>query len=209
MGRHVTRLRDFLILGSVVTANELHILVGQPIDIELNTRDVIHSFWIPRLHGKVDLVPGFPNRIRLQADELGLYRGECGEYCGPQHAHMNLLVQADRQTDFDEWLTAVRKGASEPSDSVGQRGEHVFMTNACVTCHTIRGTPAHGLVGPDLTHIGGRKAIAANTYPNGPGYLNAWVTHAQEMKPGAQMPDVGGFSGDDLQALTHYLEGLK
>jgi cytochrome c oxidase subunit II len=193
----------------VVTANELHIPAGKPVDIELTTRDVIHSFWIPRLHGKVDLVPGFPNRIRLQADAPGLYRGECGEYCGPQHAHMILLVQADSQTDFDNWLTAVRKVATEPSDALARRGEQVFMTSPCVTCHTIRGTSAQGLVGPDLTHIGARKAIAANTYPNGAGYLDAWVTHAQEMKPGAQMPDIGGFSGDDLQALTHYLEGLK
>lgn len=193
----------------VVTANELHIPAGKPVDIELNTRDVIHSFWIPRLHGKVDLVPGFANRIRVQADQPGLFRGECGEYCGPQHAHMILLVQADSQGDFDAWLSALRNSAAEPSDPQARRGEQVFMTSACVTCHTIRGTPAHGLVGPDLTHIGARKAIAANTYPNNRGYLDAWVTHAQELKPYAQMPDIGGLSGDDLQALTHYLEGLK
>ena len=193
----------------VVTANELHIPAGRPVDIELNTRDVIHSFWVPRLHGKVDLVPGFSNRIRLQADQPGLYRGECGEYCGPQHAHMILLLQADAPADFDKWLTSLRTPAVQPTDRVAQRGEQVFMHNPCVVCHTIRGTEAHGLVGPDLTHIGARYAIAANSFPNEPGYLEAWVTHAQSLKPRAQMPDIGGLSGDDLQALTRYLEGLK
>lgn len=193
----------------VVTANELHIPIGKPVDIELRSRDVIHSFWVPRLHGKVDLVPDFANRIRLQADEPGLYRGECGEYCGPQHAHMILLVQADQPADFDRWLTALRRTAAEPSDPIARRGQQLFMQKACVVCHTIRGTAAQGLVGPDLTHVGSRKAIAANTYPNGAGYLEAWITHAQSLKPGAQMPDIGGFTGDELQALTHYLEGLK
>lgn len=193
----------------VVTANELHIPAGRPVDIELNTRDVIHSFWVPRLHGKVDLVPGFANRIRLQADEPGLYRGECGEYCGPQHAHMILLLQADAAADFDKWLTSLRATAARPADTRAQRGERVFMDHGCVVCHTIRGTDAHGLVGPDLTHIGARYAIAANSFPNEPGYLSAWIVHAQSLKPRAQMPDIGALSGDDLQALTHYLEELK
>jgi cytochrome c oxidase subunit 2 len=193
----------------VVTANELHIPAGRPVDIELNTRDVIHSFWVPRLHGKVDLIPGFSNRIRLQADEPGLYRGECGEYCGPQHAHMILLLQADAPADFETWLTSLRKAASQPADPLAERGQSVFMDHGCVVCHTIRGTDAHGLVGPDLTHVGARYAIAGNSLPNEPGYFEAWVVHAQSLKPRARMPDIGGLSGDDLQALTHYLEGLK
>jgi cytochrome c oxidase subunit 2 len=193
----------------VVDANELHVPTGQPIDIELQTRDVIHSFWIPRLHGKVDLVPGFQNHMRVQVDEPGLYRGECAEYCGPQHAHMILLVDAQRPSDFQAWLASARQPSAAPADPVAARGEEVFMTNACVLCHSIRGTDAHGLVGPDLTHVGSRKAIAANTYPNGRGYLEAWVTHAQSMKPDSQMPSITAFTGDDLRALVTYLEGLK
>ena len=195
--------------GHVVDANELHIPAGRPIDIALRTHDVIHSFWVPRLHGKVDLVPGFDNRIRIQADEPGLYRGECGEYCGPQHAHMILLVDVQPQAEFDAWLAQARQPAAAPASAAARRGQDVFMANACVLCHTIRGTDAHGLVGPDLTHLAGRKGLAANSYPNSTAYLEAWVTHAQTMKPDAQMPNVTAFTGDDLRALVAYLEGLK
>ena len=192
-----------------VTANEVHVPAGRPIDIQLQTRDVIHSFWIPRLHGKVDLVPGFTNRIRIQADEPGLYRGECAEYCGPQHAHMILLLQADAPAEFDAWLATMRKPAAPPSSEFAERGRQVFMNNACVLCHTIRGTAAHGLVGPDLTHLASRRALAANSFPNTTGYLAGWVTHAQTMKPDAKMPNITAFSGEELRALVAYLEGLK
>ena len=195
--------------GHVVDANELHLPAGRPIDIALRTHDVIHSFWVPRLHGKVDLVPGVVNRIRIQADEPGLYRGECGEYCGPQHAHMILLVDVQPQADFDAWLGRARQPAAAPADAVTARGRQVFMSSACILCHTIRGTDAHGLVGPDLTHLASRKGIAANAYPNATGYLEGWVTHAQTMKPDAQMLDITAFTGDDLRALVAYLEGLK
>ena len=193
----------------VVDANELHIPAGRPIDIALRTHDVIHSFWVPRLLGKVDLVPGFDNHIRIQADQPGLYRGECGEYCGPQHAHMILLVDVQPQTEFDAWLAQARQPAAAPAGDVAQRGQQVFLSSACVLCHTIRGTDAHGLVGPDLTHLASRKGLAANSYPNSTAYLAGWVTHAQTMKPDAQMPNVTAFTGDDLRALVAYLEGLK
>jgi cytochrome c oxidase subunit 2 len=193
----------------IVDANELHLPAGTPTDIALRTHDVIHSFWVPRLHGKVDLMPGFDNRIRIQADQPGLYRGECGEYCGPQHAHMILLVDVQPQAVFDAWLARARQPAAAPGDAFATRGQQVFMSNACVLCHSIRGTDAHGLVGPDLTHLASRKGIAANTYPNSTAYLEAWVTHAQSMKPNAQMPNVTAFTGDDLRALVAYLEGLK
>jgi cytochrome c oxidase subunit 2 len=192
-----------------VTANEIHIPAGQPVDIRLRTRDVIHSFWVPRLHGKVDMVPGFDNVIRLQADQPGPYRGECGEYCGPQHAHMILLVQADAPADFTSWLEKMRRPQAAPSDAFAERGRQVFMSNACVLCHSIHGTDAHGLVGPDLTHLASRAGIAANSYPNATGFLAAWVTHAQTMKPDAKMPNVTAFTGEDLRALVAYLEGLK
>jgi cytochrome c oxidase subunit 2 len=193
----------------IVDANELHIPSGEPIDIALRTRDVIHSFWIPRLLGKVDLVPGFENRIRIQADQTGLYRGECGEYCGPQHAHMILLVDVQSPAAFDAWLAQARQPAAAPADAFAAHGQQVFMSSACVLCHTIRGTNAQGLVGPDLTHFARRRGIAANAYPNSTAYLEGWVTHAQTMKPNAQMPDITAFTGEDLRALVAYLEGLK
>jgi cytochrome c oxidase subunit 2 len=193
----------------VVDANELHLPAGTPIDIALRTRDVIHSFWVPRLHGKVDLVPGFDNRIRIQADQPGLYRGECGEYCGPQHAHMILLVDVQPQSEFETWLAQARRPAAAPDNPFATRGQQVFMSSACVLCHTIRGTGAQGLVGPDLTHLASRKGLASNAYPNSTAYLESWVTHAQTMKPNAQMPDITAFTGDDLRALVAYLESLK
>jgi cytochrome c oxidase subunit 2 len=193
----------------LITANEIHIPAGQPIAIELQTRDVIHSFWVPRLHGKVDLVPGFANRIRLQADRPGLFRGECAEYCGPQHAHMILLLQADAPSDFDAWLAHERQPAAVPASAAAERGQRLFMNSACGLCHTVRGTPARARVGPDLTHIGSRKGLAANAYPNTTAYLEAWVTHAQSLKPNAQMPNITAFTGEDLRALVTYLEGLQ
>jgi cytochrome c oxidase subunit 2 len=193
----------------VVTANELHIPAGRPVDIELVTRDVIHSFWVPRLHGKVDLVPGLVNRIRIEADEPGLYRGECAEFCGPQHARMILLVRAETPADFEAWLAGQRQPAAPPATSQAAHGQNVFLTSACVLCHTVRGTAAHGQIGPDLTHLASRAGIAANAYPNNTAYLQAWVTHAQSLKPYAQMPNITAFTGEDLQALVAYLRGLE
>jgi cytochrome c oxidase subunit 2 len=193
----------------VVTANEIHIPAGQRVDIGLQSDDVIHSFWVPRLHGKVDLVPGFSNRIRLQADQPGLFRGECAEFCGPQHAKMILTVQADAPADFEAWLQGQRQPAAPPASDFAARGRDVFMHSACAACHTIRGTEAHGLVGPDLTHLASRKGIAASAYPNTKGYLAGWVTHAQTMKPGAQMPNITAFDGEELRALVTFLEGLR
>jgi cytochrome c oxidase subunit 2 len=193
----------------VVGANEVHIPAGRPIDIALVTRDVIHSFWVPQLHGKVDLIPGQVNQIRIQADRPGVYRGECAEYCGPQHAHMILLVKAESQADFDAWLGRERQPAGPPADALAARGQQVFLDGPCITCHTVRGTRAQGLVGPDLTHLASRDGIAANAYPNTTAYLEAWVTHAQSLKPYAQMPNITAFTGDDLRALVTYLRGLK
>ncbi len=193
----------------VVGANEIHIPVGTPIDVELRAHDVIHSFWVPRLHGKVDLVPGVVNRIRIQADQTGVYRGQCAEYCGTQHAHMILYVVAHSPADYERWLQHAREPAAVPADDVTARGQQVFMTKQCVLCHNIRGTDAHGLVGPDLTHIGARIGIAANTLPNDPGSLEAWATHAQSLKPTAQMPNITAFSGTELRALVTYLRSLS
>jgi cytochrome c oxidase subunit 2 len=193
----------------VTAANEIHIPTGTPIDIELRAHDVIHSFWVPRLHGKVDLIPNMVNRIRLQADQPGTYRGECAEYCGPQHAHMILYVVAHQPADYQSWLRHAREPAAVPTDAFAARGEQVFMANQCALCHTIHGTGAYGRVGPDLTHVGARLGIAANTLTNDPASLEAWVTHAQSLKPNAQMPTITAFAGEDLRALVTYLRSLN
>jgi cytochrome c oxidase subunit 2 len=193
----------------VVGANEIHIPTGKPVDIELRAHDVIHSFWVPRLHGKVDLIPGVVNRIRLQADQPGVYRGECAEYCGPQHAHMILYVVAHAEPDYEVWLQRARQPAMPPPNDFAVRGQRLFMEKPCVLCHSIVGTEAHGRVGPDLTHVGSRLGIAANTVPNELGTLEAWVTHAQSLKPNAQMPNITAFNGDDLRAVVEYLRDLK
>jgi len=195
--------------AEMLGANEIHVPVGKPVDIELRAHDVIHSFWVPRLHGKVDLIPGVVNRIRIQADTPGMYRGECAEYCGPQHAHMIFYVIAQQPAEYGAWLAQARRPAMPPSDAFAERGEQVFMENQCVLCHTIRGTDAHGNVGPDLTHVGSRPGIAANTIPNDIGSLEAWITHAQSLKPYAQMPNITTLNGQDARALVAYLRSLK
>lgn len=193
----------------VDSPTELHIPTGRPMDIELVTRDVIHSFWIPKLHGKVDLVPGMTNRIRIRADEPGVFSGECGEFCGAQHANMRLQVIAQRPEEFDRWLQAQRAHAHEPQTAQQKSGEQVFMSSACVLCHTVRGTPALGQVGPDLTHVASRSRIAGGMLPNDRGSLQAWIAHAQTLKPGAQMPDLPNLNGEQLIALADYLQSLE
>ncbi len=193
----------------VAAANEIHVPVGRQVDIDLESRDVIHSFWVPEIHGKVDLIPGMVNRIRVQADRPAVFRGECAEYCGPQHAHMILVVRADAPDDFDRWLAHARQPAQPPPDPLSEQGMHVFMNGPCVVCHTIRGTEARGLVGPDLTHVGSRLGIAAQTLPNDIASVEAWVTHAQSLKPYAQMPSLSMFTGREARALAAYLRALQ
>jgi len=192
-----------------ITANEIHIPVGRPVDIELATRDVIHSFWVPKLHGKVDLIPGQSNYIRIEADQPGIYHGECAEYCGQQHAHMMLLVVADNPDEYAAWIDQQLKPATQPTTAEALHGRDVFMSGACILCHTIRGTEAHGAVAPDLTHLASRAGIAAESYDNNIANLEAWVTHAQSLKPGSEMPDLTEFTGTDLRALVTYLRELQ
>ncbi len=195
--------------GHTLTANEIHIPVGQLVDIDLTSYDVIHSFWVPRLHGKVDLIPGQTNRIRIEASQPGVYRGQCAEYCGEQHAHMILLIVADPPGKFQDWLNAQRQPAVEPTDDRARRGQVLFETHTCGLCHAVRGTQALATVGPDLTHLASRQFIAANYLPNTDGNLEAWVTHAQSLKPGAQMPNMTEFNGEELRDLVAYLRQLK
>jgi cytochrome c oxidase subunit II len=191
-----------------VTANEIHIPVGTRVNVVAQTADVIHSFWIPELNRKIDMIPGRRNRVLLYADKPGRYRGQCAEFCGLQHAHMSMYVFAETPARFRAWLAAQSKPEASPVTASARRGEQVFMDNQCASCHTIRGTPAAGQVGPDLTHVGARSTLAALTIPNDPAHLEAWIRNPQLIKPGNRMPS---FLLDkaDTRAVVDYLKGLR
>ncbi|HEX4227573.1 MAG TPA: cytochrome c oxidase subunit II [Bryobacteraceae bacterium] len=191
------------------TANEIHLPVGRPINIEFQSADVIHSFWVPALHGKVDLIPGHTNFMRIEASEPGNYAGQCAEYCGEQHAHMRLLVVAQEPNDYEKWIDHQLQSGSEPKSPDAIAGKQLFLTGPCSMCHQVRGTEAGGSVAPDLTHIASRHFIAANSYPNNQAYLEAWITHAQSLKQGAEMPDLTEFTGGQLRDLVAYLRQLN
>lgn len=193
----------------IVTANEIHIPAYRPVNIELRSADVIHSFWIPSLHGKVDLIPGDLNFIRIAASEPGTFIGQCAEFCGKQHAHMRLLVIAQKPAVFDQWLANQASAGAQPSNAEASAGQHAFLAGPCSQCHTVRGTPANGKFGPDLTHIGGREDIGANSFPNNSAYLEGWITNAQALKPGCRMPRIAQYNGAQLRSLTAYLHQLR
>ena len=193
---------------TVVTANELHVPIGVPIVVLTGSRDVIHSFWLPNVTGKRDLLPGYQSAFSFQVDRAGIYHGQCAEFCGEQHAHMGFEMVAESQQDFDHWLDQQRKPSIEPKDPETLRGREVFLTHACVLCHTIRGTDAGSKVGPDLTHLAMRRMIAATTLSNAPGSLAGWISDPQRVKPGVRMP-ANPLEPDDLQALIAYLRILE
>jgi cytochrome c oxidase subunit 2 len=193
---------------TIETANEIHVPVGQRVAIVTNSADVIHSFWVPSITGKRDLIPGDPTAFNFTVDRAGTYRGMCAEFCGLQHAHMDFSVIAEAPEAFQAWKQAQIVSAKEPSDAETARGRNVFMTHSCVMCHTIRGTSAGSRVGPDLTHLASRGAIAANLLPNNTGALAGWILDPQRMKPGTEMPP-NDLSGGDLQALVTYLQSLQ
>jgi cytochrome c oxidase subunit 2 len=190
------------------TANEFHIPVGEPILIKLEASDVIHSFWVPSLAGKLDLIPGRQNQIQIQADRPGIYRGQCAEFCGLQHAHMGLLAIAESREAFERWRDRQIAPAEPPRDPESQRGQQVFVTQPCLMCHRIRGTSAGGRVAPDLTHLGSRRMIAGGTLETTRGNIAAWIVDPHGIKPGVHMPVVKLEPGD-IQPLATYLEGLK
>jgi cytochrome c oxidase subunit 2 len=190
-----------------VTANEIHIPVGQPVLIKVTSADVIHSFWIPALTGKTDTIPGRTNLAWLQADKPGVYRGQCTEYCGAEHAKMALYAIAEPAAAFEAWSQGQIAPAAAPVSPRAVAGEAVFQAH-CAACHTVRGTPAGGVVGPDLTHLMSRGTIASGVLPNTPDALAGWISNPQAIKPDALMPP-SGLSGPDLGAVTAYLEGLK
>ncbi|HEV2619409.1 MAG TPA: cytochrome c oxidase subunit II [Acidobacteriaceae bacterium] len=192
----------------VTTANEIHVPVGTPIRIHGTSRDVIHSFWAPNIQGKRDLLPGYNTDVLMQLDKPGSWRGQCAEYCGLQHAHMSFYIIGESQKDFDNWMTAQAQSSVTPTAPQTMHGQEVFLTHACVLCHTIRGTSAGSRVGPDLTHLASRSTIAAGMLPNTVGNLGGWILNAQALKPGSRMPP-NQISGPDLQDLLAYLETLK
>lgn len=192
----------------ITTANEIHVPVGVPIVINSTSPDVIHSFWVPALHGKRDVLPGRINTFWLQADRAGTYRGQCAEFCGLQHSHMAFYVIAEPREEFERWLQAQRAPAAEPATDGQRRGQQVFLSSPCATCHTIRGTAAGARNGPDLTHLASRRFIAAATLPNTRGHLAGWILDAQGIKPGSRMPP-NPLAPADLHALLEYLETLR
>jgi cytochrome c oxidase subunit II len=191
------------------TANEIHIPVGRSVRVELEGDDVIHSFWVPSLAGKQDLIPGRANVLTVRAERSGVYRGQCAEFCGLQHAHMAFLVVADDADAFGDWArTQAGPAAPESSDPLIDKGREVFLSKPCAACHAIRGTSAKGVTGPDLTHVGGRRYIAAGLLPTTLGSLAAWIADPQTLKPGNNMPLVP-LAPEELRAVAAYMSSLK
>lgn len=192
----------------VRTANEIHVPVGSTITVHATSRDVIHSFWAPNIHGKKDLLPGYENDLTFEVDQPGTWRGQCAEFCGLQHAHMAFDIVAQTREDFDRWYVQQLTSAPEPSTPEAKHGQQVFLSRPCVMCHTVRGTSANSTVGPDLTHIASRSMIAAGTLKNTRGNLAGWVSNAQSIKPGCRMPP-NPMPAADLNDLLAYLETLR
>jgi cytochrome c oxidase subunit 2 len=188
---------------AAVTANEIHIPTHTRVDLVATTDDVIHSFWVPELNRKIDMLPGRRNRSLLEADRAGRYRGQCSEFCGLQHAHMAVVVVAQPRAQFDAWLANMARPAATATGD----GAHVFAQD-CGSCHTIRGTPADGQVGPDLTHLATRRTIGAITLVNDPAHLRRWIRDSQAYKPGNRMPAMP-LRGADLSSLVSYLGALR
>lgn len=190
-------------------ANEVHIPAGRPVTFELEAADVIHSFWVPRLGGKLDMIPGRRNLLRLQADRPGVYAGQCAEYCGGPHALMGFLVVAHAPADFARWRAVRLSPPGPPQTPLARRGAEVFAASGCGACHRVKGTAANGLAGPDLTFVGARRSLGAGILPNNQGTLAGWVADSQAIKPGNRMPPFRIFSGEELRALAAYLESLR
>jgi cytochrome c oxidase subunit II len=193
--------------AQIITANEIHIPAGRPVRIELLSTDVIHSFWVPALHGKMDMVPGQINLFQLQADRPGEYWGLCAQFCGIQHAKMNFLVIAHPEEEFNRWLAARAQPPPAPAEPLAQQGQEVFLGAACMNCHAISGTEAVGRLGPDLTHFASRRTLSATALPNTLGNLSGWIADPQHIKPGSLMP-ASQLTGTELHALLAYLQTL-
>jgi len=192
----------------ITTAAELHVPVGRTVHLELESDNVIHSFWVPELGGKTDLIPGHINTHWFRADEARTYRGQCAEYCGLQHANMIFVVVAEPLEEFDAWVKNEQAPPVTPTEGLAAEGLETFMRSACIACHTIKGTRAQGKVGPDLTHFGSRRTIASGVLPNTKENLTRWLADPQAVKPGNLMPNLR-LSPEDLEKIVAYLESLK
>ena len=188
-------------------ANEVHIPVGRPVVFELTSADVIHSFWVPHLSGKKDMIPGRVNLLRVEARKPGQYGGVCAEFCGRAHALMGLVVVAHSPADWQRWLASRRQMAARPA-SAGS-GQALFMASGCAACHRVAGTPANGLAGPDLSHVGARRTIGAGIMPNNRGTMIGWIRDSQSIKPGNRMPNYSMLPAEDTAAIAAWLETLK
>lgn len=191
------------------TANEIVIPAGRPVEFTVKAADVIHAFWVPGLGGKIDMIPGHANRLVLVGEKPGVYRGQCAEYCGAQHALMAFDVIVEPPDRFEAWLANQRRPAAESADPALAAGRDAFLSLGCGACHTVRGTEAAGVTGPDLTHVGGRRQLAAGTLPNGAEALAGWIAGAQHIKPENRMPSFPIADGDRLRAAAAWLESLK
>jgi cytochrome c oxidase subunit II len=190
-------------------ANELRLPVNEPVELELESADVIHSFWVPALAGKVDMIPGRRTRLLLVPTRTGNYRGVCAEYCGASHAFMALGVVVQEKMEFEDWLARQGAPARAAGDALARAGQELFLAQGCGACHAVRGSEADGLVGPDLTHVGGRLSLAAGLLDSDRAAFARWVSETKAIKPGVHMPAFGMLPQHDLDALAAYLDGLE
>jgi cytochrome c oxidase subunit II len=194
---------------TLTTANEIRVPVDMPVEFRLTSTNVIHSFWVPSLAGKLDMIPGRVNVYRFEVSEPGIYRGQCAEYCGEQHAKMAFYVVAMPRDEFEAWYAAEAAPARDPVLPFHAYGQERFLANGCGACHRVRGTPADGDIGPDLTHVGGRVSLAAGELPNNVGTFAGWIASSQHIKPGNKMPPFDTLPGVELRGIAAYMESLK
>jgi cytochrome c oxidase subunit 2 len=194
---------------TVATANEIRIPAGRQVLFTLSSADVIHSFWVPNLGGKVDMVPGRATHLRLRADRTGVFRGQCAEYCGGPHALMALEIVGQSPADFEAWMAGQARPAVEPDSAAARRGRGLFLAAGCGACHTVRGTPAAGTIGPDLTHLASRRSVGVDTLAMTEANIKRFIVDGQHIKPGNLMPPFRIFAGSDLDAMASYLAGLQ
>lgn len=195
--------------SAVELANEIRVPIGQPVQLQFTSDNVIHSFWVPALGGKMDVIPGRTTYLALTPTRLGTYSGACAEYCGTAHAFMRLYVQVLEPPAFEAWLARQSSPAVEPTSDEQRRGRALVLRNGCGACHTVRGTPADGAIAPDLTHVASRLSLAAGTLGSTAGHFGDWLAMPAHHKPGARMPGYRMLAGADLQAMATYLEGLR
>ncbi|WP_417388566.1 cytochrome c oxidase subunit II [Gimesia sp.] len=194
---------------TIELANEIRLPRGEPVEFLLTSKDVVHSFWVPSLGGKVDMIPGRTTHLTLHPVKTGRFRGVCAEYCGASHAYMNFTVDVVEKEEFDEWLSQQSADRDAPQKESVKNGEELFLLTGCGACHTIRGTEADGTIGPDLTHFGSRHSLGADMFPNTREYIQNWIAHVSALKPGVKMPEFRALTDEESQSLSQYLKQLK